>query len=193
MLAALLGQATGCSILFVKGPPPEDERGRIVHCTESNVAPLIDMMIASYQTVRIAFALSASDADYRNSQLSRSDDVAIGASLLALFAASSIIGFHQTSACRDALLEAEYPSPPPRARPRASRPPPPRKLNPPTPAQQKLDEEEEERAVRARAADMARASRAADGPDGGAPPDDEPAVVPARPAPPATPQRADPE
>jgi hypothetical protein len=191
MLAALLGQTTGCSILFVKGPPPEGMRGPNFHCTESNVAPLIDMMIASWQTVRIALALSASDADYRNSQLSRSDDVALGASLLALFAASSIIGFHQTSSCREALMGDDDPRPRPRPRRGASRQPPSWKLGPPPPSQEKLDEEEEERAVRARTAERARAAREAGGPDGGAPADDEPAVVPAKLPPP--PRRADPE
>src|SRR5689334_17744097 len=101
VLAALLaGAAMGCSALFVNRPPPREKRGRVVDCTSSNVAPIIDALIAGWQIVRIAVALSASDAKYDGAPITRRQDIALGGGALTVFGISSAYGFVSTAECR---------------------------------------------------------------------------------------------
>jgi hypothetical protein len=180
MVAALVaGTNAGCSFVFLTPPPPTEERGAIVRCTSSDALPVVDLLIAGWQLVRVLFALNATDADYANGNIGRELDILIGGTALAAFGVSSGYGFSQTTKCREMLAQDYDPDPRP---PRGRRPPVPGKVGPPAPAPEK------------RAADAA-------GADAGAPeqPDAAPApavVVPEKPAEPrapAVPQRRDPE
>jgi hypothetical protein len=173
LLAALVGPATGCSLLFVKPPAPPEERGEIVRCTSSAAAPVIDMIIASLQVVRTLIAFSATDEAYAHAAIPRPVDIGLGIGLSGLFAVSSGYGFSKTNACREAVEQGSYYQRP-RPRPRAGRQPPGWRLGPPPPSQQKLEEQEEEAAVRARMVERARAAapeQAGSSPDAGAAPD----------------------
>jgi hypothetical protein len=156
LIAALAGPQAGCSFLFVQKPPPEESRrgsGRVVDCTSSNAAPVIDGLVMGFQMVRTALALSASDAQYAGAPISREADITFGISLTALFAASMIAGFGWTSDCRDAMAEESYPAGRP-ARPGAGSNPAWRTY------QRRQEDQEEEAAVQSRAAERARAEAA---------------------------------
>lgn len=179
--ATLAASTAGCSFLFVDPPPPLEDRPPIIHCTSSDILPVVDMLITAAQVMRTALALWASDAEYKTSAIPREADVGIGIGLSALFLSSSVVGFRETSKCREMRATPEEPDGRPRVR--GSRP----RLTvgaPPLPRRQ--EEDAEERAVRVRAAEMARAERArAERADAGSPaePDAGPTVpVPPRPA-----------
>jgi hypothetical protein len=160
LIAALVGPQAGCSFLFVQRPPPEEGRRRgEVNCTTSNVAPVIDMLVAGFQIVRTGLALSATEAQYRGAAISRDEDITLGVSLTALFAASMIAGFGMTSDCREAMGEDSYPASRPGPRPGASSRPASR-IGPPPSSQRKQEDQEEEAAVQARSAERARAEAA---------------------------------
>jgi hypothetical protein len=202
VLLALAGPASGCSFLFVTRPPPPAERGRNFDCTSSNVAPVIDTLIAGWQVIRTVIALSAPESAYTNAPLSRGADIGVGIGLLGLFAASAGTGYNATSECREALADSEPPSYRPRPRPSSWKPAPP----PPAPTAA-TDEDAAEQAKAAGAA--AHSSAGATGPVPGAtgptspappPPAAAPRPVspaappsPPRPTTPTAPQRTDPE
>ena len=113
LAAWMSGSTLGCSFMFVSGPP-DDQRGtRSLTCTTSRGWPIVDTLLASYQLVRTGVALSRSDADYANSQLSRGADIAIGASLLAVTALSAGVGYSAVSKCEEAHALADTWQPPP--------------------------------------------------------------------------------
>jgi len=138
----LMAPATGCSVLFVNTPPPPAQRPRVVECTSSNVAPIIDSLIAGWQVVRIGLALAASDADYTGSRfnITRGQDIALGGALLTTFGISAAWGFFQTGECREAMLDNEPPGSPPHTHP----PQQTRRPTPPSPTGQSPAEDEEE-------------------------------------------------
>jgi hypothetical protein len=82
-VATLVGSGTGCSMLFVKGPHRNRRSGHI-DCTKSNLAPLIDSLVAGWQIARIVIASRATDADYQNAAVGRTADLAIGVGMLGL-------------------------------------------------------------------------------------------------------------
>jgi len=139
LAVTLTGPVMGCSVLFVNAPPPPANRPRVVECTSSNVAPIIDSLIAGWQVLRIGLALAASDADYTGNRLNftRGQDIALGAGLLTIFGISATWGFFQTAECREALNDNAQPMSPPRARPPQQTPTP----TPPTGQTQEEDEE----------------------------------------------------
>lgn len=115
--ALLLGPMAGCSLLFVNPPPPPDQRGPVVHCTESQVLPVLDMFVAGFQLVRALIAYSSRDSDYAGATLNREGEMIAATGLFALFGGSSAIGFSTTAGCREARNAANAPRPPSR-RPR---------------------------------------------------------------------------
>ena len=102
MLALWATLSSGCSFLFVDGPPPKQQRGYL-RCTESMAWPAVDGVITGLQVVRTLYAMSLSDADYEGSGLSRSGDIGFGIALTALFLTSSIVGAGRVNECRGAV------------------------------------------------------------------------------------------
>lgn len=93
----------GCSYIFVTGPPPVEQRHSdlVADCSTGTFLPFLDMGIGGYQIFRTAVAVGASDHEYAAAPISREADVAFGIGLSALFVASAIYGFGETSACSD--------------------------------------------------------------------------------------------
>jgi len=119
--------------------------------------------------------VSASDAEYADSPFPRGVDITVGVGLSALFLSSSLVGFRNTSKCREVLANREDPE---RSRPGARRSPPRPTVGP-------------------RVAEQARTAQA----DAGSPSEADagtalPVVAPDKtpePGPPAARQRTDPE
>ena len=181
VLAAALvsGTTADCSVVFITPPPPTEERGAIVHCTSSDALPIVDLLVAGLQLVRVLFALQRTDADYANATISREPDLLLGASTLVAFGASSGYGFFQTSKCREVLAQDYDPDPRP---PKGRRSPARGKVGPPAPAQEKREDE---------AARTDAGSR--EEPDAAQAPTVVVPDKPAEPRAPAVPQRRDPE
>ncbi|MBX3186511.1 MAG: hypothetical protein KF819_05830 [Labilithrix sp.] len=97
--------SSGCSFLFVKGPPINAEKlppSKPVECTTSRAAPVVDAAVTAFQVVRTVYAIKASDTDYWNVPISRGADIGLGVGLTTLFGASMIYGLTTTSECIDA-------------------------------------------------------------------------------------------
>lgn len=93
---------SGCSWIFVQGPPADYAESPRVSCTSGQAAPVIDTVVAAFQVVRTGYAISQDESDYRDFPISRGADIGFGVGLTALFTASAIYGFSATSACRTA-------------------------------------------------------------------------------------------
>lgn len=110
ILCAVCGVlSSGCSFLFVKGPP--DNVGKLpakapVECTTSELAPLVDLAVTGFQVVRTIYAVRQSDSDYRDFPISRKADIAFGVGFSTVFALSAIHGFTETTACTEAKAAA---------------------------------------------------------------------------------------
>jgi hypothetical protein len=103
--SALVLACSGCSFIFVSGPPSNVEKlppSEPVECTTSVAAPVLDLLGTGVEVVRTGLAIGARDGDYRDAPISRSSDIALGAALTVLLAASTIYGFDETSTCDDA-------------------------------------------------------------------------------------------
>ena len=96
----LVAHATGCSFIFVDGPKP----GTAAPCTDSFVFPGVDLGLATYEGLRIAYVATRSDAP--GVLISKRADIAIASGSLALFAASAIVGAVNVSACRASIARA---------------------------------------------------------------------------------------
>ena len=90
----------GCSLAFTTRPPADAERmppEPPLDCSTSVAPPVIDTIIATYQAVRVGVGLASDDSAYRRQPLPRQADIAIGAGLLAVFTASAVWGYTQSS------------------------------------------------------------------------------------------------
>lgn len=97
---------TACSFTFTRRPPPNHQQMASFDCTESRAAPVLDTIFTSYQVLRVAAAMGASDADYEGAALSRPVDIGFGLALGALGLASAAYGYSATGECRRARDEA---------------------------------------------------------------------------------------
>ncbi|HMJ10348.1 MAG TPA: hypothetical protein VK524_03025 [Polyangiaceae bacterium] len=68
-------------------------------CTSSKALPTVDTVIAGLQLAGVAVAASANESDYEGSPITRKGDIALGATMAALFATSAVYGFTSTSRC----------------------------------------------------------------------------------------------
>ena len=59
VLSAWLVTGAGCSLMFTVPVPPVEERGPIVHCTESTWAPVLDLVGVGLSVARTVVAFSA--------------------------------------------------------------------------------------------------------------------------------------
>jgi len=96
---ALVTGGSGCSIVFAKGPPERIEPHERPRCTHSYALPVVDGIIAALQVVRVLYALSLHDEDYKNLPLNRQADIGIGAGLATLFIVSTAVGGSRVGDC----------------------------------------------------------------------------------------------
>lgn len=150
-LTAVLGRGScGCSFIFVKGPPSEPRHARVIDCTTSKLAPLLDSLFGGFEVVRTGLSIGASDASYQGAPISRGADIGLGVAFTALFVGSAAYGFIQTGRCSDLeeKLESAEDEPdssdkyegattPPRPK-RVASPVRPRESSPPSPADSAL-------------------------------------------------------
>ena len=104
LLLALLAPESGCSFVFVSGPPPPAERTRGYDCTRSRVAPVIDVGLAALALAGATYAGLASDEEYaRVSSSSREVAIPLALAWTAVYGVSAIIGFRRADSCREAV------------------------------------------------------------------------------------------
>ena len=102
-----LALLSGCSFVFVSGPPANHEQLPYVACTESRVAPVLDTIFAVLQTLNFIYAASISDETWAENYngdppISRSTSIPLYAVGALLGAGGAYYGYSRTSACRDA-------------------------------------------------------------------------------------------
>jgi hypothetical protein len=95
--------ASGCSFIFVHGPPRNHENSVAFECTSSVVAPVLDTVWAGLNGIGAISAASTDEATWNSrSTTSRGAVIAVGAGWFLLSGASAIYGFTRTQSCRDA-------------------------------------------------------------------------------------------
>jgi hypothetical protein len=92
---------SGCSYLFVKGPPTGHDVLPYFTCTESNVVPTLDAIWAGLNGFGAARAASAEDGTYVN----QDEAILIGTMWLVVSGLSSHSGFRKTRSCRTAVQQ----------------------------------------------------------------------------------------
>jgi hypothetical protein len=98
MIALLTSGATGCSFLFVNGPPAGHESMPFFTCTQSNALPILDGIWAGLNGLGAVTALTAEEGTYEN----QSQAVGVGIGWFVLSSLSARSGFKDTRECRAA-------------------------------------------------------------------------------------------
>lgn len=98
-LAAALS-LSGCSFVFVEGPPADHETRATFGCSASYVSPILDTVYAGLQALAIATAQGAAD-DATAERLS-SEEMAVQVGFGAVAVASAIYGFSTVGTCQQA-------------------------------------------------------------------------------------------
>jgi hypothetical protein len=95
---------SGCSFLFVNGPPDNHKAMPYFDCTSSVAAPVLDTVWAGLNGLGAASAASASDAQWKAQGQSneRGTVAVVGLVWLMISGASAIRGYQLTSDCREA-------------------------------------------------------------------------------------------
>jgi hypothetical protein len=114
MRSIALGMAmwlSGCSFVFVSGPPPHHEELPAFACTESRVAPVLDTVFALLEGANFVFAAAVDDQKWSdnfngNPPFSRSTAIPLYAAVTLLAAGSAYYGFSNTGECREAKVQA---------------------------------------------------------------------------------------
>jgi hypothetical protein len=92
---------SGCSALFVSGPPANHAQMATFECSESNAWPVIDAIWAGLNGIGAASA-AGDDTNPNQAQI-----VAVGLSWLAVSGISAIYGFSKVSQCHDAKRQRD--------------------------------------------------------------------------------------
>jgi hypothetical protein len=134
-LLAVAFLLSGCSFLFVQGPPSNYQHMDDFHCTPSDTPPMLDVIFAGVNALDLSLVGSH---QYRIEDSSvESAVIATDAILIAVHIASAIYGFAKTTECQEALANLSArrphrfqnflppPPPPPPSVPEQSAPPPP--------------------------------------------------------------------
>lgn len=87
---------SGCSFMFVKGPPAKHAEKASFECSESNAVPVIDAIWAALN------GLGAASAANDDQLMNRDQVVKVGLTWLAVSGISAIYGFSKVSRCKDA-------------------------------------------------------------------------------------------
>ena len=102
-LAGLWVFASGCSLLFVNGPPQGHEQLAYFPCTESNAVPILDGIGAGLSVLGVITA--EDDPPGELYRWERETYVAVNLSAAALLGLSTWVGSRRVRACRAARLE----------------------------------------------------------------------------------------
>lgn len=94
---------TGCSFLFVSGPPAAHKKMPYFDCTSSNVAPTIDAVLGAIYGIDGAVMIASGAASGSSTGSTPTGAIALGAG--ALFLASAVSGYGNTSDCREAKAD----------------------------------------------------------------------------------------
>jgi len=106
--------ASGCSFIFVRGPPSDRPQYGAIDCTSSVVAPVLDLVWAGLNGTGALQAASTSQATWdANTTTSRGAVIGIGLTWLVVSGVSAIYGFKTTEACRRAVAAQSTRLPPP--------------------------------------------------------------------------------
>jgi hypothetical protein len=100
-VALIATASSGCSYLFVKGPPTGHENLPYFTCTESNLVPALDAIWAGLNGLGAARAASAEDGTYVN----QDEAMLVGTMWLVVSGLSSHSGFRKTKSCRTAVQQ----------------------------------------------------------------------------------------
>src|SRR5512132_2406578 len=97
---------SGCSFLFVKGPPPNHEQLPYFACTESRAGPVLDTLFTLLQSANLRLAASSSDHEWKDrfggsAPIERGNAVPLYVALTALGVGGMYYGFKNTGECRD--------------------------------------------------------------------------------------------
>jgi hypothetical protein len=95
---------SGCSFLFVKGPPDNHAKMATFDCSESRAWPVLDTIWAALNGLGAVSAASGSEMPRQNQQQGADRDtvMAVGFGWLVVSGAAAIFGYSQVSACNDA-------------------------------------------------------------------------------------------
>ena len=107
---------TGCSFLFVSGPPEHHEQLPYFSCTESRLVPALDTVWTALQTLNFIVTTARSDTDWHDNFCDKGDTtcsppfgrttaIPLYIGLAALGAAGMYYGFSRTGECREAKAE----------------------------------------------------------------------------------------
>jgi hypothetical protein len=137
MKTAVLALAvSGCSFVFVEGPPSNYQHQTDVHCTSNEVFPMLDVVFAGINALDVSMV--GSHQYHIDDSTTESLFMGVSAGLIAVHIASAIYGFVKTSSCQDAMANLSARSPhrfenflPPQQTPTTPAPPP---VPPPTEA-----------------------------------------------------------
>jgi hypothetical protein len=108
---ALALSLSACSFVFVSGPPPQHEQLPYFKCTESRVAPVLDIIFAVLQGANFLVAAGSSDERWAENfdgdpPIERTTAVPLYAIATLLGAGGAYYGFTRTGACRSARSQA---------------------------------------------------------------------------------------
>src|SRR5262245_13992971 len=101
MVLVIAVYLSGCSFLFVTGPPPHHEELRDFHCTASRAAPVVDTVFAILQGANLIVAAASSDKEWSDlfggkPAVERGTAVPIYALAAGIELASAIYGYNRT-------------------------------------------------------------------------------------------------
>src|SRR5205823_1255722 len=91
---------SGCSFVFVQGPPANYQHMEDFHCTSSEVAPMLDVVFAGLHALDLSLVGSN---QFRLDDSTKSAVIGIDLALIAVHVASAIYGFVKTSDCQEAM------------------------------------------------------------------------------------------
>jgi hypothetical protein len=94
---------SGCSWIFVDGPPANHRELSNFDCTKSRVAPIVDTVFAVTNGLSALAVLGADERDYPN----KNGAALLGFGVMALWIASASSGYGNTSDCRLAMNELD--------------------------------------------------------------------------------------
>ncbi|HUL02654.1 MAG TPA: Ig-like domain-containing protein [Gemmatimonadales bacterium] len=91
----------GCSLLFTKGPPVGHEQMQYFTCSESNTAPVIDLVIGGLDLIG-GFAIASDPEAYGYAEDQGGSAIALGVVQAAFLGVSAGIGFDRVKKCQAA-------------------------------------------------------------------------------------------
>lgn len=101
-LFLLLPAVSGCSFLFVNGPPSGHAQMNYFSCTESDAGPILDAIGAGLQAVGTIAIAADPDAYEDYWDVSSGAAIASGSAWTILLGSAALVGFNKTDGCRAA-------------------------------------------------------------------------------------------